>query len=364
MFARVFLCCFALASVAEAAELSGKLTAVEGEAFLKARGGAAEIAAKVGDEITSGMSLRTGGNGRVEARLADGSLLALKPGSSIMLSPSKRQQKKSAVVLFFGRLWSKVSPGKTGGAGYEVATPNAVCGVRGTEFETQVGDDGSLRMQVTAGKVAVSGDRGQGEAGAGEQVEANERAVGAATANDGEGYEAWNGDKRERLRKGGVGLVKSMKAKIMSRKDKIEALRAEQKDIEQKHESASERARAGDESALAELRAYNQRLAKIADEIADLGDEALAGFGAVDRFADLVSDPRFKAIGRKNIEAEAASLRRIKANLDKMVAEGTDLSIEAMDQMLDDMSRGKGTLREKKGSAGDDLFGPGEMDMK
>jgi len=49
----------------------------------------------------------------------------------------------------------------------------------------------------------------------------------------------------------------------------------------------------------------------------------------------------------------------VKKTLDKLVSEGTDISIEAMDKMLDDMGKGEGGLRDDD-SAADDLFGPGK----
>ena len=44
--------------------------------------------------------------------------------------------------------------------------------------------------------------------------------------------------------------------------------------------------------------------------------------------------------------------------LDSMVKDGTNISMESMDKLLDDMGSGKGGgLLEKGGSSADDLFG-------
>ncbi|MBN1962889.1 MAG: FecR domain-containing protein [Deltaproteobacteria bacterium] len=366
MFARlVALFVFLAVTPVLAANTGGKLSKVEGQVFVRPPSGD-ETQGQAGVALIAGTRIRTGKNSSAEVVFADGSLLKLRSNSSILLSGNKRQKQKSSILLFFGHIWSKVSP-SPGHTSYEVSTPNAVCGVRGTEFATQVGDDGSLRMQVTEGKVAVDGDSDGSEqvAQKGQQVEANEQGINAPNESSNQpSYEKWQGQKRERLRKNGKNIVQSMKGRILSRKEKLEKFRAEQQKIEQARKEAMARAKEGDKAAIDEIRQLNQKLADLADEIADIGDEANAGFGAVDHFADLANDPRFKLVGKKYIKMEAASLRRIKANLDKMVAEGTDMSMEAMDKMLDDMSKGKGTLREKKGSAADDLFGPdGEMDM-
>ncbi len=354
----------ALARGALAGEAGGgKLVKADGHVFVKAPNGT-EGAAQVGATLAAGSRVRTGNDGSAEIGFDDGSILRLTKSSSILLSANRRQKQKNAVLLFFGRVWSKVSPSRTGSTSYEIATPTAVCGVRGTEFETQVGDDGSLRMQVTEGKVAVSGDGAEQVAEPGQQVEADEQGVQPTGSAQGQPeYDDWHGQKEQRLKTQTKSIVESIKGKIMTRKDKLESLRAEQKQVEEQRNAAADRARNGEDGAIDEVRQLNQKLADIADRIADIGDETAAQFGLVDHFADLVNDPRFKGISRKYIELEAASLRRVKANLDKLVAEGTDISAEAMNKMLDDMSKGKGTLREKKGSTTKDLFGDDELKM-
>ena len=72
-------------------------------------------------------------------------------------------------------------------------------------------------------------------------------------------------------------------------------------------------------------------------------------------FADLAGDARFGMIDAKYIQMEAENLRRVKKMLDKMVSEGTDISMAAMDKMLD--GKGAPTLKDKKGSSAKDLFG-------
>jgi hypothetical protein len=354
-----------LATSAWADDSIGKLTNIQGKVFTRAPGGSADAPATAGVSLAAGTLLRTGDDGLAEVTFTDGSLLKLQKNSSVQLSPNKRQKQKTSVLLFFGRLWNKVSPSTTGEQSYEVNTPNAVCGVRGTAFETAVGDDGSVRMQVTEGKVAVEGDGSPQVASAGEQVEANEGGVSPTEKSAGDGtYDKWKTDQRERLRTDGERIVKSVKGKIMDRKGRLEDLRKRQQDIEGQRKSAESRARSGDAAAINELKKLNGELAAVADEIASIGDEAQAQFGLVDHFADLAGDPRFKMVGRKNIEAEAASLRRIKADLDKMVAEGTDISAKAMDQMMKDMGKGKATIRDSSGSSAKDLFGDDPADMR
>ena len=104
-------------------------------------------------------------------------------------------------------------------------------------------------------------------------------------------------------------------------------------------------------------------LVRIADEIADLGDAAGSQFGMVDHFAELASDPRFQMIDGKYVAAEAERMQRIKDMFDEMIAEGTDISMEAMEKMLQEMSDGqRGSLKFPKGSSAEDLWGNDNKD--
>lgn len=354
------------ASAADQPSAIAKLSRADGEVFVAAEGGA-EGAARAGQALVPGTRVRTGASGSAELVFNDGTRAQLRANSSMMLSGTKRvDSKKSSVVLFFGRLWSKVTKASTNEASYEVNTPNAVAGVRGTEFETAVGDDGTVRVRVDEGKVAVEDDDDEIFVSEDEQVDATASGTGAKEqASDDSTWKKWERDSSDRAKKNGSKVMSGVKDKVNARKAKIEALRSEQRDLEAKRKSLESRAKAGDATATAEVKRINQELKRIANEIADLGDSAASQFGYADHLADLASDPRFGMIGAKNIAAEAKNLRRIKADLDKMVKEGTDISIEAMDQMLRDMGDGKrGTLKDKKGSTTKDLFGDDDMDMR
>lgn len=343
-----------------------KLSRADGQVFVTAEGGT-EGAARAGQALMPGTRVRTGASGAAELLFNDGTRAQLRANSSMMLSGTKRvESKKSAVVLFFGRLWSKVAKANTGETSYEVNTPNAVAGVRGTEFETAVGDDGTVRVRVDEGKVAVEDDDDEIFVSEDEQVDADADGTDEKEeASDDSTWKKWEGDASARAKKDGSKVMGSVKDKVNARKAKIEALRTQQTDLEAKRKGLESRAKAGDATAAAEVKRINQELKRIANEIADLGDSAASQFGYADHLADLANDPRFGMIGAKNIAAEAKSLRRIKADLDKMVKEGTDISVEAMDQMLRDMGDGKrGTLKDKKGSTTKDLFGDDDMDMR
>jgi len=342
----------------------GRLVSVSGNVWTQAPG-VDEIRARVGEQLEPGTKIRTGADSQAEVTFEDGSILIVQSQSSLVLSGIKRQQtKRTSILIFFGRIWNKVSRKLGERTSYEVNTPIVVCGVRGTEFEAAVGDDGSVRIVVGQGIVDVS-DAGRHETvNAGEQIEADVDAIGEVNAAEKRpDWEQWRSHKRERVRQQGRGIIDKFKNRILSRTEKLEELRKQQEEIEALRKNAIERAQAGDSAAIEEIRKYNQQLVEIADTIADIGDAAGSQFGLVDHFADLATDPRFQMIDGKYIEAEAASMRRIKAVFDKMIAEGTDISMEAMEKMLREMSEGqRGSLKFPKGSSGDDLWGTGEKE--
>ena len=79
----------------------------------------------------------------------------------------------------------------------------------------------------------------------------------------------------------------------------------------------------------------------------------------------MLDDPRFDQLPAKYIRRELASLQAVRKSLDALVKEGRDLSEGAMDSMLKDGREGKrDTLRDRDGSAADELFRGGKQDTK
>ena len=118
----------------------------------------------------------------------------------------------------------------------------------------------------------------------------------------------------------------------------------------------------GDPRAQRELDANGKKLDELADRLADEGDGAHAQFGTIDRLSSLMQDERFQMLDRATIKRELASLTRIRKSLDALVADGMKVSIQDMGTMIDDMRGGQKTLKEKKGSTRDELFGPGGLE--
>lgn len=340
------------------AQTNGKLTQSQGAVFVKA-GENAEQPGKVGETLPGGTRIRTGADGNAEVVFPDGSKMQVRPSTQVALSGAKRAEQKSSVVLFFGRVWSKVTRSVGGETNYEVNTPNAVAGVRGTEFETAVADDGSAKVRVTEGKVAVGSDvdNEAEEVSRGQETTADSDGVDDAAASSGEAqWDKFSGDGTARAKKDGGNLAKGMRERLDARSKKLASLRERQSQLMKQRDAAVKRAEMGDLAAVDEVKKLEKEIRALSAQIADLADASESQFGYVDHLADLANDPRFGMIDRKTMLAEAKTLRKLKAQFDAMVKEGTDLSMKSMDKMLDDMQKGKPTIKDKKGSSAKDLF--------
>lgn len=312
-----------------------------------------------GQPVYRGTRFVTGDDGSVEIELTNGSIMRIRPNSSLQLSPTKRRRKKkSSVVLFFGRVWSSISKAVGAEENYEVTTPTAVAGVRGTEFETAVAPDGSVRVRVDEGRVEVADGNESRDVRRGQRVDGG---VEGLKSTDSAGkkpqWDAWREAKTTRVKQQGPEVLKKMKSRIESRQARLAALDEERKSLEAQLTKWERQGRLGDPQAPAQIAELNRKLADVLDEMADISDVARSQFGYVSYLAELANDPRFAMVGAEDLKREAKTLLKLKRQFDAFEAEGKDMSIKGMDQILEDARGGKrDTLREDKGSV-KDIFG-------
>jgi hypothetical protein len=110
----------------------GKITHIEGNVDItvdeKAR------TANIGDAVNSGEILRAKNKSRAEITFADGNILRLAENTRVRITDYQMGEGKTSTMdLFRGKTQSIVS-GLAKNGRYEVHTPTAVCGVRGTNF--------------------------------------------------------------------------------------------------------------------------------------------------------------------------------------------------------------------------------------
>lgn len=113
-----------------------------------------------GATLAQGDEIRTGKDGYVTLRLADGSVLRLPAESRIVVQNAEKLRDTEAVRSVFklisGRVESLVAKFRDSGNRFEVTTPQAVTGVRGTDFRVAVDADNTT-SEVLEGKVDFSG---------------------------------------------------------------------------------------------------------------------------------------------------------------------------------------------------------------
>jgi hypothetical protein len=116
----------------------GKFTSIEGRVDVTAPGKAA-AAAKLGDTLNAGDIIRTKSKSKCEVVFVDGSVLRLADSSRLRVTEFAQDEgsRNATLNLFRGKIQNivKTIPGAAGNKSkYEVHTPTAVAGVRGTNF--------------------------------------------------------------------------------------------------------------------------------------------------------------------------------------------------------------------------------------
>lgn len=119
-------------------------------------------AVRAGQSLAEGATIETGADGSVALTLPDGSALTLAGGSAIHLLRMRSAPGTDApdVQLGLDRGHAEVSAQKHRDVGrFEIRTPTAVAGVRGTRFRTHFHpDDASATEETLEGRVGVEGN--------------------------------------------------------------------------------------------------------------------------------------------------------------------------------------------------------------
>jgi hypothetical protein len=117
----------------------GKIQMVQGEALVVHKGKPFSYRLEKDFPVYTGDTLVTGKRSRVSVRLNDRSVFALAPVSKLVIDKSvydpAKKKRSSRMSLWFGRarfVVAKIFGEKK--ADYQVKTPTAVCGVRGSDF--------------------------------------------------------------------------------------------------------------------------------------------------------------------------------------------------------------------------------------
>jgi hypothetical protein len=146
-----------------------------GDVFVKAA--TDEEFSPLGDteHVLAGYMVRTGADGAVTLNWVDGSRIRLGPDTSIRVQKcslnTNTKERTSLFRLDAGQIWVRVLSAIGGKTKFEVRTPTATAGVRGTVFSVAVDEEGHTTVAVYEGEVAVDAEAGSASVAPGQQAE-------------------------------------------------------------------------------------------------------------------------------------------------------------------------------------------------
>ncbi len=314
-------------------------------------------------DVFFGDTITTGDESQGLITLVDDSVIRIHANSKIVLNTMiSPVEKKHSVLLFFGKLWNKISKKALRKKVFEVQTPTAVCGVRGTDFETASYEDGTMQVRVISGQVEVDNEvtRETLASNQGTQVSFEQKEIRVES----DFQPDWDQDQassRERLLGDGEKYGTYVHDDIYRRKDHLKALVERASDLsaakEQLKQKAAQAQENGDteayESYLAEIEKINHEQRELNEKIAYYGRRLECQFGLFSRYGDLAKDPeiskRFK--GREYILNQLDDIESIYAEFNAMIEEGMKMSMQDMDDLMDEMRDKMKTFKEKGGKS-------------
>jgi hypothetical protein len=148
------------ATAAEPGASGAVVTAIQGSARIYAKDSTTGRLLKKGDVIKRENEVKVAEKSRIEIRFPDGTVMRLSEKSHLKMSElsfnKQTDSKKVKVNLSLGKLWAKIKRLTTSDSSVEVATTNAVAGVRGTVYRVNVEEDKSALVKVYDGTVYVA----------------------------------------------------------------------------------------------------------------------------------------------------------------------------------------------------------------
>lgn len=143
-----------LVSQAALPATDGRVVLVHGEVVIRTVD--ASVKAIPGTLVHQGDQVRTGRDGGVRLLLGGSAVVDLGANTSMVVTRAGSANSETKLKVWSGRLWARVSSLFGNESKFEVESPNAVAGVRGTEFIFDVAADGATEITVLEGAVEVT----------------------------------------------------------------------------------------------------------------------------------------------------------------------------------------------------------------
>ena len=149
-----------------------RINNVRGSVELKAAGEEAFKPVTGDRNARAGSVLRTGDDGRATLRWSDGTSIRVAPKTTLTIDKCRFDKRHASLLSQFtlstGRVWVQVVKMLSAESKFEISTPTATAGVRGTAFAIDVASDGATdvlvydgEVEVQAGKQSVGVKQGQ-----------------------------------------------------------------------------------------------------------------------------------------------------------------------------------------------------------
>ncbi|OGR86130.1 MAG: hypothetical protein A3J74_07515 [Elusimicrobia bacterium RIFCSPHIGHO2_02_FULL_57_9] len=141
------------------------------------------------DSVYEGDVIKTGSGELAALAFLGGVELRINANSNFTVQSGGRGQEPPSVFTTLGQAWTRLLHGK--GGGMQVRTPVAVCSVRGTEADVEMGE--RMMVKVYEGLVDVANDKGAQSLRAGQltQVASADSAPQAPKSMDQGDYGTW-----------------------------------------------------------------------------------------------------------------------------------------------------------------------------
>ncbi len=164
--ASAILFTFVLISVARSApkiETIATISGVQGEVQVQ-KGGGAWAPVKDGALVKSGDTVKTGAQSSCVIKWGQGNVIKLTAFSQMRLDKLEKNlaagAENSSLNMWSGKMYAQAKKLNNASSSFEVKTPTAIAGVRGTKLGVGVGADDSTTVECLEGSVSVRGVSG------------------------------------------------------------------------------------------------------------------------------------------------------------------------------------------------------------
>jgi hypothetical protein len=327
----------------------GSFTSISGFVHVQRAKETEWIKAEQNMSVYFGDKIKSGDDGEGEITFNDQSLLKIHQNAHIaintIISPV---EKRNSIILFFGRIWSRISKEALRRKAFEVQTPTAVCGARGTEFSTAVYEDGTMLVRVDSGRVNVDNETNQST------LASNQGSQLSFITNEIKTESDFQPDWEQARKKGRQNLFADgekyggfVHSEIHKRRDQLKSLVDKAGGLSEEKErylsSAKEARKRGDDLAyeenISKVTKINIEIMELNRKIAFSGRRLECHFGLFSHYGYLAKHPELskKFHGKEFILKELDNIEMIEAEFNAMIEEGMKMSMEDMEDLMDDM---------------------------